>query len=310
MLERNVAFTGELMRVPREGHDLSWLRKALQAAVELELSTIPPYLFAMWSIDATVSPVTDLILNIVLEEMGHMGLACNMLTAVGGAPDINTPTAVPTYPGSLPGGVHPGLTVGLAPLSQEVLETFMEIELPESGPRIYHRGVEFPTIGAFYDAILAAFHQLPAGTITSRRQLEFLGDPVELFKIGTLDDAVRAIQEIKQQGEGTSQSPIGDPDDPAAQDNLAHYYKFAEIYHGRKLTKVGNEYRFEGAEILFPAIHRVRPVPPEGYPVESRAFDDAYTALLGDLQTAWNSDAGDLGGAIGAMGTWGISPRT
>ncbi|MDT4929349.1 MAG: hypothetical protein QOD36_66 [Mycobacterium sp.] len=184
MLERNVAFTGELMRVPREGHDLSWLRKALQAAVELELSTIPPYLFAMWSIDATVSPVTDLILNIVLEEMGHMGLACNMLTAVGGAPDINTPTAVPTYPGSLPGGVHPGLTVGLAPLSHEVLETFMEIELPESGPRIYHRGVEFPTIGAFYDAILAAFHQLPAGTITSRRQLEFLGDPVELFKIG------------------------------------------------------------------------------------------------------------------------------
>jgi hypothetical protein len=72
------------MRVPREGHDLSWLRKALQAAVELELSTIPPYLFAMWSIDATVSPVTDLILNIVLEEMGHMGLACNMLTAGGG----------------------------------------------------------------------------------------------------------------------------------------------------------------------------------------------------------------------------------
>lgn len=95
------------MRVPREGHGLSWLRKALQAAVELELSTIPPYLFAMWSIDATVSPVTDLILNIVLEEMGHMGLPCNMLTAVGGAPDINTPTAIPTYPGSLPGGVRP-----------------------------------------------------------------------------------------------------------------------------------------------------------------------------------------------------------
>jgi hypothetical protein len=46
-------------------------------------------------------------------------------------------------------------------------------------------------------------------------------------------------------------------------------------------------------------------VPPEGYPVESRAFDDAYTALLGDLQTAWNSDAGDLGGAIGAMGDLG-----
>jgi hypothetical protein len=27
--------------------------------------------------------------------------------------------------------------------------------------------------------------------------------------------------------------------------------------------------------------------------------------LLGDLQTAWNSDAGDLGGAIGAMGDLG-----
>ena len=40
-----------------------------------------------------------------------MGLACNMLTTIGGTPQINTPAAVPKYPGHLPGGVRPHLTV-------------------------------------------------------------------------------------------------------------------------------------------------------------------------------------------------------
>jgi hypothetical protein len=32
-----------------------------------------------------------------------------------------------------------------------------------------------------------------------------------------------------------------------------------------------------------------------------KAFDDVYTALLGELQNAWNSDNGRLTGAIRAM---------
>jgi Mn-containing catalase len=104
----------ELMQLPPDDHDLAWLQQALQAAVELEMATIPPYLCAMWSVKDPGSPVFSLIRNIVLEEMSHLGLACNMLTSIGGTPAINTPAAVPKYPGGLPGGVHPGLTIQLA----------------------------------------------------------------------------------------------------------------------------------------------------------------------------------------------------
>ena len=78
----------DLMQVPREGHDLHWLKKMLQFAVELEVSTLPPYLSGLWTINEAKSPVSALIQGITEEEMVHLGLACNMLTAIGGAPSI------------------------------------------------------------------------------------------------------------------------------------------------------------------------------------------------------------------------------
>lgn len=75
-----------LMAVQPPQRDPQWLKDSLQAAVELELSTLPPYLCGMWSIhDATVSPGLDvyrLIDSVVREEMTHMGLVCNLLTAI------------------------------------------------------------------------------------------------------------------------------------------------------------------------------------------------------------------------------------
>jgi hypothetical protein len=90
-----------------------------------------------------------------------MGTACNVLTAIGGTPRLNTADFVPTYPGPLPGGVHTDLIVLLSGLTNDVVKsTFMEIELPESGPVAFTRGMAFPTIGAFYDAIFQAFQQI------------------------------------------------------------------------------------------------------------------------------------------------------
>ena len=40
-----------LMTVPADQRDDRWLEEGLQKAVELEMSTIPPYLYAAWSID-------------------------------------------------------------------------------------------------------------------------------------------------------------------------------------------------------------------------------------------------------------------
>ncbi|HEY1066440.1 MAG TPA: ferritin-like domain-containing protein, partial [Pirellulales bacterium] len=41
----------ELTSVKQDQRDLDWLKSALQAAVELEFFTIPPYLTAMWSVE-------------------------------------------------------------------------------------------------------------------------------------------------------------------------------------------------------------------------------------------------------------------
>jgi hypothetical protein len=77
-----------LLQVPTNQHDLDWLKQGLQAAIELELATLPPYLCGLCSIKSQERPVFDLIESVALEEMLHMGLVCNMLMAIGGTPQI------------------------------------------------------------------------------------------------------------------------------------------------------------------------------------------------------------------------------
>src|SRR6478672_4667478 len=57
----------------RDGiHTLSDLQDALQTAMRLEFSTIPPYLCAEWSIDSDPDGgVTDRISTIAQQEMFH-----------------------------------------------------------------------------------------------------------------------------------------------------------------------------------------------------------------------------------------------
>jgi hypothetical protein len=286
-----------LMAVPAAQHDLDWLKQCLQAAVTLELSTIPPYLCAWWSIKDDGHPAAEAVREVVMEEMLHLGLACNLLTTLGGTPQLDTPEVVPTYPGTLPGNVRPSVRVALSGLTKEVLSgTFMEIEYPEEGPVARAVGETFPTIGAFYTAIAGAFAKLPPGAITGARQLTSSG--VGLFKINTPADAQKAISQIKQQGEGTTQSPL-------AVDfggELAHYYRFAEIWHERRLVRnAGGEWKFEGDPLPFPDTYPMAEVPLGGYP-ESLAFDTLYTEVLHKLQAAWTTGSqAQLGSAVSAM---------
>ena len=122
-----------LMNHPHETRDMPWLERALQSAVSVEFSTIPPYLCALWSIKDPMHPVAKSIRNVVHEEMLHMSLACNMLTAIGRVPRINHPNAVPRYPGHIPGMVHPELRVTLSGLTDASLDVFIAIEAPSVG---------------------------------------------------------------------------------------------------------------------------------------------------------------------------------
>src|ERR1700730_7630242 len=88
------------IRAAKAPHDLY---DHLQGAIELEHSTIPPYLQALYSIKrGSNAIVADLIRSIVVEEMLHMTIAANVLNAIGGSPAINTPKFIPQYPGPLP----------------------------------------------------------------------------------------------------------------------------------------------------------------------------------------------------------------
>jgi hypothetical protein len=67
--------------------------------VALEFATLPPYLSAIWSFKDDLHPVAKSLRVVLQEEMLHMALACNMLVAIGGRPDITG--VAPTYPVSL-----------------------------------------------------------------------------------------------------------------------------------------------------------------------------------------------------------------
>lgn len=302
MTNRTIA---ELLHVPATHHDLDWLRDSLGAAIKLEFATIPPYLFARWSIKNGAEPAAQFIRVIFREEMLHMGLMCNMLNAIGGAPSLNSASDVPTYPGPLPGGVNPSLIVPLAGLSPQQLDVFLDIELPEHGPVAIAAGEAFPTIGAFYSAIQGAFESLQPA-FKPDKQLE---GPLGLFKVLNLPDVRSAITLIRRQGEGSQTSP-----EDMGPGDLAHYYRFKELREGRRLQKHADtgKWEFTGDPIPFPEVWPVVPVPKQGYQHDDvtdptvwaliAQFDRAFSTMLDQLQTAWaNGNDGALDDAIGTM---------
>lgn len=293
-----------LMTVPAAKRDDRWLEESLQAAIELEMSTIPPYLYAAWSIDRSVDPsgvsgdpsrVRRIIRGIVMEEMRHMGLACNLLASIGGKPNILG--RVPRYPTRLPKDVHAGLWVTLAPLSRETLLKFMAIEEPAfhvvDDPDFVPSGSLL--IGQFYDEVLRVFDKprSPAFSTTGQVDLDGHFGPPSVFT--NLSQVHEAIGIIKRQGEGTSAEPF-EADDP---NELAHFYQFGEMFHGRKLTRT-SPFTYTGDEVKMP---RVRPVSPADAALPaSKAFNVIYSGMLRDLQRAWDGGGGPaLDDAIGKM---------
>jgi hypothetical protein len=283
----------ELLAIAPESRKTDWLLKAIQSAIELEFATIPVYLAGMWSIINGDDPVRGYLQSIVLQEMAHMGLACNLLTTLGGTPNIAAKT--PQYSGPLPGGVRPELVVWLAGFSRAMVRgVYMEIEFPEDGPiaQVAARAKlkTYPTIGDFYDAILKAMSRLPESAFKKERQLSVpgLGSTAGVFPIGSFADAQCAITTIRDQGEGTSDSPSPD-DNP---NERAHYYRFAEIYHGQQLIKKGGQWVFEGDPVPLPAALPMAEVPDAGYGDRTNDFNAKYTFVVNALQATWERPNG------------------
>jgi hypothetical protein len=298
------------------------VQTALQNAVKLEHSTIPPYLYAIFSLQPDPDPVDPkpnpnaeiqaLISTVVAEEMAHMALACNVLNAIGGSPVIDCPKFVPTYPGPLPGGVDDQLVVPLAPFSIDLVKSvFMCIEEPEFTPVALVQTAG-QTIGAFYEAILAQIEQAGPGIFTGNHALQVTGAPAvpEVIPVYDVDGARTAINTIVEQGEGTSTSPLD------LEGQYAHYYRFGEIANGHQLVHVddpppgGKPYVYTGDPIPFDpnAVLPLKENPKRtDYADGSQArricdgFNYTYTTLLKSLHSTFNGQPAGLGAAVGLM---------
>lgn len=152
---------------------LDELAADLQLALQVELATIPIYLYAYYSLQrgavsgveidhkqAYTNKAAGVIMSVAVEEMLHMSLVANLIYATGGAPLLygNSPKAYPTtLPGHNPIGPKGpgGGTAELIPLagfSFEQLWNFLKIEYPEQYDAI-PQDANWQTIGQLYSYV-------------------------------------------------------------------------------------------------------------------------------------------------------------
>lgn len=241
---------------------LGKLREDLQRALILELSTIPPYATACYSIKeqgqydrsepeiVNAEPI-EVIRQVMVEEMLHMVLVANVLNAIGGRPTLNDPELLPTYPRHLLCGKGP--TVHLRRFTPEQVRAFREIERAPPDWENARKG-DYRTIGGFYFWITLQIEKAcdehgaeNVFTGEESRQIgngDYYGAGGEVIEIvGTPEErmnlALRAIWEIIEEGEGADHGGLACDGDripaPAGEErwDIAHFFKFNEILHSR-----------------------------------------------------------------------------
>ncbi len=298
----------------------------LQQAIDIEFATLPPYLYALYSIrPGTNSKAEELIRGIALQEMIHFCLDCNILNALGGSPKITAPK----YPDDLGliGTDNGPLTLNLIPFSKEAMHQGMEIEQPETPPGVpvvrmlaeeaEDAQREYISIGEFYRRLNNFLATLPASAWNAdRNQISddqfFSG---QLFPVNSYAEAHKAIAIIVSEGEGGERGTSVDPLD--FQGELSHYFRFGELFHDAVLTKADNSvgYTFGPAKLgvdwngAYPAIWNpgAHDFSKEPQTVQSAqaACNEAFTKMVDLLQLAVSPPAGvapgSLGQAVGAM---------
>ncbi len=294
------------------------LHQHLQWAIELEHATLPPYLCALYSLDPERNPdAVELVSSVFVEEMIHLSLAANLLNAVGGEPRLDTPAMLPGYPRQLP---HGSVELSLLPFGPEALEMFLRLEQPEA-PSSPAESDHYETIGQFYDAIEDGFRYLCSAL---GEEKVFSGDPArqvtagpfhhtggKLSPVTDLESALAAMDEIVEQGEGTSRGEVWDGDHDIFhpdRDEVAHYYRFQELKLGRRYQR-GDMPRSgptgEAIAVDFAGVTSMQPNPRRSANPQIRAaqeaFDNSYCTLLYLLDQTFNGEPALIRDATRAM---------
>jgi hypothetical protein len=209
---------------------------ALRQAAELEHLVMCGYLYAAFSLKGPDEGLTadqltavrgwrKVIMEIATQEMLHLALVQNLLTAVGASPHLtrrNFPQPTRKFPG--------GIQFALLPFGEQALRHFIFLERPEGlemddaegfaalgkamplmePDDLVPRAQEFATIGHLYRAVEEGLDHLAAKLGPERL---FVGPPraqatethfrwPELVAVTDLASAHRAIDTIVEQGEG------------------------------------------------------------------------------------------------------------
>jgi ferritin-like protein len=295
----------------------------LYDAARLEMSTIPLYLYAAYSIKTeNVSQWSSgpgafrLIKSIVIEEMLHLSLVRNLIVAIGYGDHVkfHHKAFVPDFPAPMLHRV-PDLELKLAPLTTDLVrDVFMPLELPAKVDAPPESG-EYQTIGQFYKAIFDGFQRLcgvEPGSVGrpdpakekalfshNRMDLQYTnaywnegggGAPVIVHD---LRSALTAINLIVEQGEGMDpdqQEVSIDPQEPVSQQQLGlfeypHYVKFKRIADGWE--PIGEVYPM-------PENPRVSHYPKGPVQDAGRLACAAYTYVLAMLDELYNTTGRDV----------------
>ncbi|MFM9974738.1 MAG: ferritin-like domain-containing protein, partial [Beijerinckiaceae bacterium] len=234
-------------------HNREQLIALLTEAAEIEHGLMCCYLYAAFSLKTTedcgLSPGQlaatrrwrAVVLEVAIEEMLHLGLVANLMTAIGATPHFARPN-FPVSPGYHPSGV----IVELARFDADTMDHFVFLERPEGTDipdgnsfkrnRSYERATrkdvlvpsaqDFLTVGHMYKAISAGMarlvDELGEGGLFIGTPLAQIGPDIggfdQLIRVTSLATAEAAIEAIVEQGEG---SP-GDVED-------SHYARFCAV---------------------------------------------------------------------------------
>jgi CDGSH-type Zn-finger protein/truncated hemoglobin YjbI len=274
-------------------------------AAELEHGIMCQYLFAAFSLKqseeeglsgtelAAVQRWRKQVSHVATQEMLHLALVHNLLSAIGAAPHMARPN-LPAPASHYPAGVQ----LALLPFGEQALRHFMFMERPEgmdladadglaamgrAAPMlnerdIVPRGQDFATVGHLYRSIEAGFAHLAelhgedwlfVGPPRAQATAEYFRWP-ELVAVTDLASACRAIEEILEQGEG-----------PRGHWRDAHFGQFVKILDEYQQLRDAN-----------PGFDPVRPVLAANV---RRPERDVDVALIGDPLTARVADLFNVG---------------
>jgi hypothetical protein len=277
----------------------------LTQASELEHGLMCEYLFAQFTLKRTereglsseqlakVAAWEEVLIDVIKQEMLHLALTTNLLTAVGAAPHLhrpNFPILSRWYP--------PGVQIALVPFGERALRHFIYLERPEGmdlddaegfaaadqarpltgGDELMAVPEDYQTVGHLYRGIEQGLERLVQRHGEGR---VFIGPPQaqattevfewpELTAVTDLASAAAAIELIVEQGEGAR----GDW-------RNAHFGRFVALLDDYLAARAADP-GFEPARPVRPAYVR-RPADVE---VEVATISDPLTVQVADLFNA------------------------